>query len=83
VEGEVDRALKYALGGVTALAGDDGEGVAEVVAAVREQILVAARKLASTAKAAGRAEQVRTAESHRQVVHSHSDICHNFCSFLL
>ena len=41
-EGDGDRALKYALGGFTALAGDEGAGPAS---AVREQALAAVRRL--------------------------------------
>ena len=56
-EGDPDRALKYALSSVNALAGDE-KGAAEVAGAVREQIVVAVRRLTSAAKEAGRAEQV-------------------------
>ena len=56
-EGDPDRALKYALSGVNALAGNE-KGAAEVAGAVREQIVVAVRRLTSAAKEAGRAEQV-------------------------
>ena len=56
-EGDADHALKYALSAVNALAGDE-KGAAEVAGAVREQIVAVARRLTSSAKAAGRAEQV-------------------------
>lgn len=55
----MERALKYVLGGVNMLAGDE-KGAAEVAGAVREQVLAITRRLTSAAKAAGRAEQVRS-----------------------
>ena len=63
-EGDEESALKYVLGGVNALAGEE-KGAAEVAGAVREQILTVTRRLTSAAKAAGRTEQVRNEHSQR------------------
>ena len=65
-EGDPDRALKYALSAVSALAGDD-KGAAEVVTAVREQLVVVVRRLTSAAKAAGRAEQAAETEEQTEL----------------
>jgi len=65
-EGDVERALKYVLGGVNMLAGDE-KGAAEVAGAVREQVLAITRRLTSAAKAAGRAEQSSEAEEEHRL----------------
>ncbi len=73
-ERDPDRALKYALSGVNALAGDE-KGAAEVAGAVREQIVAVVRRLTSVAKEAGRADQVSSG-----YIPIHTEFRHRFAA---